>query len=364
LPENFAPSVSVLIAAYNEEKVISETLRSVLSTDYGGRLEVIVVDDGSKDATASKAEEVSDPRVRVLRQANTGKSGALTRGLAAAAHEIIVFLDADTQFQPDTLRLLVQPLADPGVGAVSGHARVGNLQTWIARFQSLEYICGFNLDRRAYDRVNAITVVPGAISAVRREAIEEVGGFDSATIAEDTDLTLSLHRKGWRVTYAPEAIAWTEAPETIRALARQRFRWAFGTMQCLSKHGDLILNPRFGALGCFSLPSIALFQILLVAAVPIVDFLLIISLRSGAGSPFVAYFVAFLVCDLSLASLACWIEKESLRRAAWIIPMRFVYRPILSYVVWRAIVCMLRGAWVEWGKLDRKGTVVLGALRS
>jgi cellulose synthase/poly-beta-1,6-N-acetylglucosamine synthase-like glycosyltransferase len=288
----------------------------------------------------------------------------LTRGLAASVNEVIVFLDADTQFQPDTLRLLIQPLADTGVGAVSGHARVGNLQTWIARFQRLEYICSFNLDRRAYDRVNAITVVPGAISAFRREAIQDAGGLDSDTIAEDTDLTLSLHRTGWRVTYAPEAVAWTEAPDTIRALAKQRFRWAFGTMQCLWKHRDLILNPRFGALGCFSLPSIVLFQILLVAAVPIVDFLLIVSLLSGAGLPFVAYFFAFLICDLALATLACWIEKEPLRQAAWIIPMRFVYRPLLSYIVWRSILHMLRGAWVGWGKLDRKGTVDMHALRS
>lgn len=361
---NFTPSLSVLVAAYNEEKVIAATLRSVLNTDYPGSLEVIVVDDGSKDATASHAEGVGDPRVRVLRQANSGKSGALTCALAAASNEVIVFLDADTQFQPDTLRLLVQPLADPRVGAVSGHARVGNLQTWIARFQSLEYICGFNLDRRAYDRVNAITVVPGAISAFRKAAINEAGGLGSDTIAEDTDLTLSLHRVGWRVTYSSEAIAWTEAPDTIRSLAKQRFRWAFGTMQCLWKHRDLILNPRFGALGCFSLPSIVLFQILLVAAVPIVDLLLIVSLIPGAGLPFVAYFVAFLVCDLALATLACWIEKEALRRAAWIIPMRFVYRPILSYVIWRSILLMLRGAWVGWGKLDRKGTVAMQTLKS
>jgi peptidoglycan-N-acetylglucosamine deacetylase len=162
----------------------------------------------------------------------------------------------------------------------------------------------------------------------------------------------------------PEAIAWTEAPDSIRALAKQRFRWAFGTMQCLWKHRDLILNPRFGALGCFSLPSIALFQILLVAAVPVVDFMLIISLLSGAGFPFVAYFLAFLICDLTLASLACWIEKESLKRAAWIIPMRFVYRPVLSYVVWCSIIHMLRGVWVGWGKLDRKGTVAMQALKS
>ena len=355
----FVPSLSVLIAAYNEEKVIAATLRSVLKTDYPGAIEVVVVDDGSTDATAARAEEVGDPRVRVFRQTNSGKSGALTRALAEASNEVVVFLDADTQFQPDTLRLLVQPLADPRVGAVSGHARVGNLQTWIGRFQSLEYICGFNLDRRAYDRVNAITVVPGAISAFKRAAIHDAGGLGSETIAEDTDLTLSLHRMGWRVTYASEAIAWTEAPDTVRALCKQRFRWAFGTMQCLWKHRDLILNPRFGALGCFSLPSIVLFQILLVAAVPAVDLLLIISLISGAGLPFVAYFLAFLLCDLALAALACWIEKEPLLRAAWIIPMRFVYRPILSYVVWRSILQMLRGAWVGWGKLDRKGTVAM-----
>ncbi|MGB8465637.1 MAG: glycosyltransferase [Terrimicrobiaceae bacterium] len=361
---NFTPSLSVLVAAYNEEKVIASTLRSLLKTDYSGSLEIIVVDDGSSDETGARADEVGDPRIRVLRQANGGKSSALTRGLAVAGNEVIVFLDADTQFQPDTLRLLVQPLVDPRVGAVSGHARVGNLQTWIARFQSLEYICGFNLDRRAYDRVNAITVVPGAISAFRRAAIEQSGGLDSDTIAEDTDLTLSLHRMGWRVTYAPEAIAWTEAPDTIRALAKQRFRWAFGTMQCLWKHRDLILNPRFGALGCFSLPSIVLFQIVLVAAVPVVDVLLIISLLSGAGLPFIAYFLAFLICDLALATLACWIEKEPLRRAAWIIPMRFIYRPVLSYVVWRSLLHMLRGAWVGWGKLDRKGTVTMQPVKS
>jgi peptidoglycan-N-acetylglucosamine deacetylase len=323
-----------------------------------------VVDDGSNDATVARAEDVGDPRVRVLRQANSGKSGALTRAFASAVNDVIVFLDADTQFQPDTLRLLVQPLADLSVGAVSGHAKVGNLQTWIAQFQDLEYICGFNLDRRAYDRINAVTVVPGAISAFRRDAIHGAGGLDSDTIAEDTDLTLSLHRVGWRVTYAPEALAWTEAPETIRALVKQRFRWAFGTMQCLWKHRDLILNPRFGALGCFSLPSIVLFQILLIAAVPVVDLLLIVSLLSGAGLPFIAYFLAFLICDLTLASLACWIEKEPLKRAAWIIPMRFVYRPLLSYVVWRSILHMLRGAWAGWGKLDRKGTVARHALGS
>lgn len=364
IEQTLAEPLSVVIAAYNEEKVIAATLRSVLKTEYRGDLEVIVVDDGSTDETSREAAALNDPRVRVLRQANGGKSAALAHGVSVARHEIVVFLDADTQFQADTLDELVKPLSDPKVGAVSGHARVGNLKTWIARCQSLEYICGFNLDRRAYDALNAITVVPGAISALRKDAIADAGGFASDTLAEDTDLTLSLHRAGWRVTYAPAAIAWTEAPETVGTLAKQRFRWAFGTMQCVWKHRDMLLNPKFGALGCFSLPSIVFFQVLLVATIPIVDLLLIISLICGAGTPFVLYFLAFLLCDLALALLACGIEKEPLAQATRIIPMRFVYRPILSFVVWRSILRILRGAWVGWGKLERKGSVATPAFES
>ncbi len=357
--ENFAPDLSIIIAAYNEGKVITQTLSSLLKTEYKGGVEIVVVDDGSSDDTAARAESLGDPRVRVIRQANSGKAGALAGGLAAAKNDVVVFLDADTQFQPDTLHHLVNPLSNPKVGAVSGHARVGNLNTWIARFQGLEYICGFNLDRRAYDVINAVTVVPGAISAFRKSAIQDAGGFALDTLAEDTDLTLSLHRAGWVIAYAPDAIAWTEAPESVRTLAKQRFRWAFGTMQCLWKHRDLILSPRYGWLGCFSLPSVVLFQIVLVAAIPIVDFLLIISLLTGAGLPFVAYFSAFLLCDLALALVACWIEEEPLSRAFWIIPMRFVYRPILSFVVWKSLIQISRGALVGWGKLERRGTVAM-----
>jgi len=360
----FSPPISIILAAFNEEKVLAATLRSIVRTDYPGPIEILVIDDGSTDATADEAANFPDPRIRLIRQPNAGKSAALARGLAEARHELLVFLDADTQFQPDTLRCLIRPLSDSRVGAVSGHARVGNCNTWLGHFQSLEYICGFNLDRRAYDSLNAITVVPGAISAFRRTAIASAGGFAMDTIAEDTDITLALHRAGWRVTYAPDALAWTEAPETVRALAKQRFRWAFGTMQCLWKHRDLFFNPRHGGLGVFSLPSIVLFQILLVAAIPLVDFALIVSLLTGAGLLFAAYFLAFLLCDLLLALLACGIEKEPLAHAAWIIPMRFFYRPVLSFVVWRSIIHILRGAFVGWGKLERTGTVAVPALGS
>ncbi len=351
--------LSVIIAAYNEEKVIAATLDSVLATDYPGDVEVLVINDGSKDSTAGVVEAAvtRDNRIRLLNQDNAGKSEALRRGVDLAAHDLLVFLDADTHFQPDTLGHLVAPFADPQVGAVSGHARVGNLRSFVARCQSLEYICGFNLDRRAYDAWNCITVAPGAVSAVRRQALRAVGGFRSDTLAEDTDLTLSLHRHGYHVRYMAGAVAWTEAPETISSLAKQRFRWCFGTMQCLWKHRDMLFNPRFRALGFFSLPSIWFFQIILVALTPMVDLLLLASVLLGDGGAVLPYFLTFLVLDQMLAMLACALEKEPLRRSWIMIPMRLIYRPLLSWVVWKSIVNAVRGVLVGWGKLERTASV-------
>lgn len=358
-PPDFAPPVSVLIAAFNEEKVIAATLRAVLANDHPGAIDVLVVDDGSRDGTAAEVEKIAqtDSRVRLVRQANRGKSVALRRGLSLVQHELVVFLDADTHLQSDTVRLLVRPLSDEEVVAVSGHAKVGNLRSFIARCQALEYTCGFNLDRRAYDRWNCITVVPGAISALRRSAIERVGGLSLDTLAEDTDLTLALHKGKARIVYTPDAIAWTEAPETVRTLARQRFRWAYGTLQCLWKHREKVFNWRYRALGWFSLPSVWFFQILLVAFTPLVDFFLIASLPFGAWRAVLPFVVVFLAMDLILAVLASVIERESIFKAWRILPMRLIYRPLLSYVIWKAILRAIKGAWVGWGKLERTASV-------
>jgi cellulose synthase/poly-beta-1,6-N-acetylglucosamine synthase-like glycosyltransferase/peptidoglycan/xylan/chitin deacetylase (PgdA/CDA1 family)/spore germination protein YaaH len=359
LVPDFHPPVSVIIAAYNEAKVIRSTLASILASEYQGEMEVIVVDDGSKDDTGDIVEEMArgDARIQLYRQPNGGKSTALRTAVAHAQHEILVFLDADTQFEPTTITGLVQYLDDEQVGAVSGHAKVGNLRTFIARCQGLEYTCGFNLDRRAYSVWNCITVAPGAISALRRSALEDAGGFSHDTLAEDTDLTLAMHRAGYRIEYAHDAIAWTEAPETIRSLAKQRFRWAFGTLQCLWKNRDMVFNPQFEALGWFALPSVWFCQIVLVVITPVVDILLIFSLLTGGATAMGAFFVAFLAMDLLLALLACWMDDEPLYKAWRIIPMRLLYRPLLSWVVWRSIIKAAKGAWVTWGKLERTASL-------
>jgi peptidoglycan-N-acetylglucosamine deacetylase len=352
-PIQFTPPVSVLIAAYNEEKVIRDTLRAVGNTLYPGEIEIVVVDDGSTDATAAIVTALAkqDSRIRLIRQANAGEAMALGNQLA-------VCLDADTQFTPQTIGHLIQPFADQKVGAVSGRARVGNPKTLIARFQSLEYTCGFNLDRRAFHQLNCITVVPGAVSALRLSAVMEAGGISTETLAEDTDLTLALHKCGYRIHYAPRAIAWTEAPETVHAFAKQRFRWAFGTLQCLWKHRELLFHPRFKALGWFSLPSAWFFNIFLVAIGSLIDLLLLLSLVvSPANAILYWYFAIFLAADLVLAAVACLVEREPLAQAWLVLPMRFIYRPVLNYVVVRAILRALKGVWVGWGKLDRTASV-------
>jgi peptidoglycan-N-acetylglucosamine deacetylase len=360
---DFAEPVSVVIAAYNEGKVIHATLQSLLKTDYRGELEVVVIDDGSRDDTAFEVEQVAvaDGRVRLIRQQNRGKARALQRGVAAATNELIVFIDADTHCQRQTLPRLLAPFIDPSIGGVSGHAKVGNLRSFIARCQSLEYIVGFNLDRRAYTRWNCITVLPGAISAVRKQAIDRAGGLSLDTLAEDTDLTLSLHKQRLRSVYVPGAVAWTEAPETVRTLSRQRFRWAYGTLQCLWKHRDMVFNWKYRALGWFSLPSIWFFQIILVAITPAVDLFLILSLPFGAWRDLLPFVIVFLATDVILATLACILERENVLQAWRIIPMRLIYRPMLSYCVWKAILRGIKGAWVSWGKLERTASVPVRA---
>ena len=238
---DFQPIVSVLIPAYNEEDVIVYTINSVLESDYS-RLEVIVVDDGSNDGTGEllDAQFGRNPAVRIMHQPNTGKPAALSHALAEASSSIIVTIDADTAIEPDAISKLVRHFVNPRVGAVAGNVKVGNRISWLTRWQALEYVTSQNLEKRAFDLLNCIPVVPGALSAWRAEAINDSGGFSADTVAEDTDLTITIRRSGWKIDYEEEAIGWTNAPETASTLIRQRFRWTFGTLQAFWKHRDTL----------------------------------------------------------------------------------------------------------------------------
>jgi cellulose synthase/poly-beta-1,6-N-acetylglucosamine synthase-like glycosyltransferase/peptidoglycan/xylan/chitin deacetylase (PgdA/CDA1 family) len=367
------PGVSVIIPAFNEEKVIASTVERILASDYRN-LEILVIDDGSRDRTAAviRAGFAGEPRVALISTPNGGKANALNVGLRAARNEVVVALDADTQFNADTISRLTRWFADPAVGAVAGNAKVGNRVNMITRWQALEYVVAQNLERRALSALDTLTVVPGAVGAWRRSALLELGGFPADTLAEDQDLTIAIQTRGCRVVFDPSAIAWTEAPATVKGLAKQRFRWAYGTLQCLWKYRRITLNPRYGELGLVALPQVWLFQIVLTALAPVADLLLVWQLVgewvnylqhagefSSANLQLVLiYYAVFTVVDLLAAGIGFLLEKgEDWSLLWWLVLQRFGYRQIMYYVVLRSIWAAVRGPVVGWGKLERAGTV-------
>jgi cellulose synthase/poly-beta-1,6-N-acetylglucosamine synthase-like glycosyltransferase/spore germination protein YaaH/peptidoglycan/xylan/chitin deacetylase (PgdA/CDA1 family) len=369
------PLVSVLIPCFNEEKVIAASVARILESHWS-RLEVVVLDDGSSDDTSGEVERHfgGDPRVRLMRFPNGGKALALNRGLDQVRGEIIVALDADTLFAPSTIARLARWFADPRVGAVAGNALVGNRRNIITRWQALEYVTAQNLERRALAALGAVTVVPGAVGAWRRAALEQLGGYPSDTLAEDQDLTMAVQAAGWRVEFDPDARAYTEAPETVAGLLKQRFRWSFGTLQCIWKHRDATFNPKHPVLGFVALPQIWLFQIFLATAAPLVDLAVVWSLISASVDHFfhpaewgsdnlvqaLLYWAVFIFVDLSAAALGMALEKRApWSDLPWIPVQRFGYRQLMYYVVIKAVITAVRGPRVGWGKLERRATAAV-----
>jgi cellulose synthase/poly-beta-1,6-N-acetylglucosamine synthase-like glycosyltransferase len=375
---SYQPSVSVVIAAYNEQKVITRTIEAVLANGYPD-LEIVVVDDGSKDDTAGEVMRKFGDRVRLLMQENAGKAAALNTGIEHARGEIIIALDADTIFARDTIRDLVRHFGDPIVGAVAGNVKVGNRINPLTYWQAIEYVTSQNLDRRAYSVINSVTVVPGAVGAWRRAAVLQAGGYTTDTMAEDMDLTWRIRRIGWRVETDTVAVGHTEAPDSFKALFRQRFRWAFGTLQCLWKHRRAV--GRYGWFGRVMLPSLWLFQIIYQAISPLVDLQIIVSvtevMRSWAQTHYLKewrtfpqaldelYLVGFMyafffVIELIGSLVAFHLDRENNKMLVWLFWQRFLYRQLMYAVLIKSVKTALSGMRTGWGKLERKGTVHVG----
>jgi cellulose synthase/poly-beta-1,6-N-acetylglucosamine synthase-like glycosyltransferase/spore germination protein YaaH/peptidoglycan/xylan/chitin deacetylase (PgdA/CDA1 family) len=355
----FAPPVSLIIAAYDEEKVIAQSIRSILDNGYKAQFEVIAVDDGSHDATLEVLRKTfsDETRVRILTQPNGGKATALNRAIANAQNEVLIALDADTILAQGTMAKLVRHFADPRVAAVSGNVRVGNEGKWITRFQSLEYICGFNLDRRALDFLNAVSVIPGAAGAWRKSVVLQCGGFSNDTVAEDTDLTLAIRRKGFILRYDEEAKAYTKVPETIGDLVRQRLRWAFGTLQAAWKHRDATFDPKYGTMAFVTLPSIWLYQVMFSAVSPIAEVAILVAILEGNGKTILVYYLAFLLLELLVGILAYSLENDT----SWnlgLLPFQRVFYPhLMLYVISKSIASAIAGKLQGWGKASRGATV-------
>ncbi|MFF4062207.1 glycosyltransferase [Streptomyces sp. NPDC001668] len=348
--------VSVLVPAYNEAKCIENTVRSLMASEHP--IEVLVIDDGSSDGTARIVEAMGLPNVRVVRQLNAGKPAALNRGLANARHDIIVMMDGDTVFEPSTVRELVQPFGDPRVGAVAGNAKVGNRDSMIGAWQHIEYVMGFNLDRRMYDILRCMPTIPGAVGAFRRSALERVGGMSDDTLAEDTDITMAMHRDGWRVVYAEKARAWTEAPESVQQLWSQRYRWSYGTMQAIWKHRRALVergpSGRFGRVG---LPLVSLFMVVAPLLAPLIDIFLLYGVVFGPTEKTIVAWLGVLAIQLVCAAYAFRLDRERMTHLISLPLQQILYRQLMYVVLLQSWITALTGGRLRWQKLRRTGVV-------
>ena len=362
-----APLVSIIVPAFNEEVNAVSSVQSLLNGTYPN-YQIIFVNDGSHDLTYERVSEAfaGNPKVKVYTKPNGGKASALNYGIGMSEAEFVICIDADTKLRPDAVSLLMEHFgkerkghrAGQGpVGAVAGNVKVGNQVNLMTRWQAIEYISSQNFDRKAFAYLNAITVVPGAIGAFRKRAIEEAGGFTMDTLAEDCDLTIRILRCGYVIENDNRAVAMTEAPETLKQFFKQRFRWSYGVMQTFWKNRDALMNWKYRWLGWAALPNILIFQYIIPFVIPLADFFMIVGLLTGNASKIAGYYLVFMLVDLLVALLAFSFERENLVRLLWLIPQRLIWRWLTWLVLFRAVRRALKGELQHWGVLKRTGNV-------
>jgi biofilm PGA synthesis N-glycosyltransferase PgaC len=359
--DHFEPLVTILVPAYNEETVIEASIRSLLELDYPA-YDVLVIDDGSTDDTYARAAELEGyygrATVRVVSKSNGGKASALNTGIALARTPFVLCMDGDSRLAVETLKHAMPHFRDPRVGAVAGNVKVVNRRNLWTTLQALEYIEGLNMARRAQGFVRAVNIVPGPIGVFRRDALSRVGGYDSDTYAEDADLTLKLLTDGWHIVYENRAIAYTEAPEHLLDLLKQRYRWTRGILQALKKHSSALLSPRKRFATWASLQSM-LFEAIAWPLMNVFGNLFFSITALLAGAPvFVLYWWLLLTwLDLAAALHTVAMEEEDLRLVPLAILYRFFFIATVDVAKLLATLEELLNVKMGWGKLERAGRI-------
>ena len=353
------PPVTVLVPVYNEAAVIEPALRSLLALDYP-ELEILVIDDGSTDDTFAIASAMAGSygatTIRVHRKTNGGKATALNTGLALAGSPFVLCMDGDARLSRDTLRHAMRHFADPAVGAVAGNVKVVNRSNLWTRLQALEYIEGLNLARRAQGLLHAVNIVPGPIGVFRREALAGAGGYDTDTYAEDADLTLKLLTGGWRIVYEDRAIAWTEAPESLGDLLKQRYRWTRGILQALRKRSHRLAAPRGDPIVWLSLLAM-LFEAIIwpVANVLGNTVFAVAALATGAAGGVWFWWLLLLMLDVAAAAHTIGMEEEDLGLVPYALAYRLFFVSTIDVAKLLATIEEFLDVGMTWGKLERAG---------
>jgi cellulose synthase/poly-beta-1,6-N-acetylglucosamine synthase-like glycosyltransferase/peptidoglycan/xylan/chitin deacetylase (PgdA/CDA1 family)/spore germination protein YaaH len=371
--------VSILVPAYNEQITSVKTVESLLKLDYPD-FEILFVDDGSTDKTLEIITQAfqDNPRVKIFSKPNGGKASALNYGIKQSQNNYLICIDADTQLDIHAIQRLMEYFTDDNIGAIAGTVSVGNEVNLLTKWQSIEYITSQNLDRRAFDLLNSITVIPGAIGAFKKTALQKAGGFTSDTLAEDCDLTMRILKAGYVIRNCASAVAYTEAPETLNMFLKQRFRWSYGVIQCFWKNRDALFNKKYSYFGMVGMPNILLFQIIIPLFSPLADLFMlgallsalislsdadvlnaatiaaIFSLKTSLGQVLL-YYSIFVLVDVIFGFIAFKIEKQPYRKLVYIIPQRFVWRQLMYYVLFKSLRKALKGEFSGWGILKRSG---------
>jgi cellulose synthase/poly-beta-1,6-N-acetylglucosamine synthase-like glycosyltransferase len=407
-----APPISILVPAYNEEAGIIESVSSLLALDYPN-FEIVVVSDGSSDQTVAQmikgfdlekvdrptppyleheeVEGVYVPKGRLnlilIDKGNGGKADALNAGINFSKYPIVCAIDADSILEQDALVKTAMPfIEDPERVMVSGGLiRIANgcriesgrmveaklPRTSLPMFQVVEYLRAFFGARTGWSAVNGLLIVSGAFGLFRKDAVIAAGGYSTETVGEDMELVVKIHRtmreqkRPYRVVYIPDPVCWTEAPESMRILRKQRRRWHRGSIEALLMHRKMFLNPRYGVAGMVAMPAVLLFEIL----GPIIElsgyaFAIYAFATGGIALPvFLLFLSVSVLYGLILSFGAIALEDASFgRHPGWDQLGKILLYAVLENLGYRQIshVWKMEGIWDvihggEWGAMERKG---------
>ncbi len=360
----YTPFVSIIVPVYNEGKVLTESIKSLLKLNYSN-YEIIIVNDGSTDNTKQVAQSLvglqdglnSKVRISLVNKANGGKSRALNAGIQVSKGDFVLCMDGDSQLSPDTLKYGVSHFIDPAIGAVAGNVKVLNRKKFLTDLQSLEYLEGLNMPRSAQSFLKLVNIIPGPIGIFRKKAIQDAGWYASDTFAEDADLTLKILAAGWKIYYEPMAISWTEAPDKLNQLLKQRYRWTRGIIQSIRKHKKHLMNPTINFNN-----SLVLWSMFYESLIwPIMNifangYFIIVALFFGMSNLLVFWWAGLALLDLMTSLYCIAVEKEEVRLIPYAIVYRLFFILLIDITKFMATIEEFLGMRMTWGKLERIGT--------